>query len=83
MEISTGSLQESVLKSISASLISIPLTDFAMGNYAALTVSLNPDNIVGTMTTGAVITTAILVMISVFMSSYFKLQFNSSNKPLT
>ncbi|MFQ3275251.1 MAG: hypothetical protein ACI9LV_000229 [Candidatus Nanohaloarchaea archaeon] len=83
MDFRTGNLKEAVLKAFLASILSLPITSFAMDNYAALTVSVNPNNIVGTMTTGAMITTAFLVGISVFLSVYLKLEFDSSRKSLT
>lgn len=76
MHLVRGSLKESLLKAFAASLISVPLTGFAMENYAALTVSVNPNNIVGTMTTGAMINTLFLVGGSVFLASYLRIRFD-------
>lgn len=75
MEFKTADLTESVVKSVFMVLTSLPLTYLAMENYAALTVSINPDNIVGTMINGAMITTAVLVAITVFLASYIQIDF--------
>lgn len=83
MDLRKGDLREAVLKAVLASILSVPITGFAMDNYAALTVSLNPNNIVGTMITGAMMTTTFLVGISVFLSAYIKLEFEGPRKPLT
>lgn len=81
MQFSTGSLKESVVKALTASIVSIPLTGFAMDNYAALTVSVNPNNIVGTMTQGAMINTAFLIAVSVFLSTYVRLDLEGFQQP--
>ncbi|WP_414838055.1 hypothetical protein ACK3SF_01495 [Candidatus Nanosalina sp. VS9-1] len=74
MDFLSGGLKKSVLKAVIAVIIAAPLTYIGLDYYAALTVSVDPGNIVYTMATGGAIISGLLAGLSAFLSSYIRVE---------